>query len=400
MPPSRTATRWLTVAVSCTTVLALAGCRGTESAGTGEGEDIIVRGSMPFSGPLAVYGTLSGGLDACFKKVNAEGGVDGRQIDYSAVDDGYEPTRAVTNARRFIQSDNAFATITFGGPPSFAVAPIAAQDEALQIAIAGNGPLSDTEKTPFTRAWFPDNRAEARAVTEYMLEQNPNARIGVLYINSDTGTDYLAGVQEAVDAQDTATIVAAVAYESTDATVNSQVNQLRNAGADTVVAIPLGAIPFQMMNYIQQIGWTPMVSINESSSGIKATMSKMGDSADGALSAHFVKDPADPQYAGDEAVEAYRAAVVEYGGGTDPDDFNTMKGYALCEAMVAVLNSLDEVTPTAFRDAWDTLPPTDLGVLLDGVQLEGGEGGRLINTFQVTEFADGQWLPVDSAQTP
>lgn len=373
---------------------ALVGCRASESPGgeVAEGDPIVVNGSMPFSGPLAVYGTLSRGLQAHFAMVNAEGGVNGRPIEYQAVDDGYEPARAVTNARRFMERDNAFISVTFGGPPSFAVAPIAEQNEAVQLAIAGNGPLSDIETTPYTRAWFPDNRAEARAVTEYVIEQNPEAKIGVLYINSDTGTDYLAGVREAVEAQSSAEIVQEVTYEPTDATVNAQVNQLRSAGVDTVVAIPLGAIPFQMVQYIDQIGWDPVVTINESSSGIDATMSRMGDAADGLLSAHYVMDPADPQYADDEDLARYREAIAEYGDGADPEDFNTLKGYALGEAIVTVLEDLDTLNADAFLEAWDGLEPAENSALLEGIQMAGGDGGRLLNTFRIVSFDDGRWM--------
>lgn len=382
-------------ALAIAMTLAACGRGGDDDGGAlSDDADIVISGSMPFSGPLAVYGSLSKGLEAYFAKINADGGVNGRQIAYSAIDDGYEPARAVTNARKFIEKDKSFITITFGGPPSFAVAPIAQKASAVQLAIAGNGPLSDIEKTPYTRAWFPDNSAEAKAVTEHVIEQNPNAKIGVLYVNSDTGTDYLAGVREAVEAQTSATIVKEVTYESTDATVNSQINQLRSAGVDTVIAIPLGAIPFQMTKYIQQIDWDPVVTINESSSGIKATMTKMGDSADGLLSAHYVMDPADPQFADGDDLAEYRATIEKYGDGADPEDFNTLKGYALGEAIVKVLSGLDNPTSDEFLEAWDNLPPTDNDVLLDGVQMEGGEGGRLLNSFQIVEFDDGGWRPV------
>lgn len=401
--PSRRARRILTAAaVACACATALVGCRAAttdadEAAVQGITDtEITIAGTFPFSGTAAVYGTLSQGLEARFERANAEGGIDGREISYLSADDGYEPARAVTNARRFLQQDDAFAVVTFGGPGTIAVAPIAEEADAVQIAIAGNGPFSDTESTPNLRAWFPSNPGEAEAVTSYLIEQNPDAKIGTLVLNNDSGIDYLSGIKAAVEKQDTAEIVLETVYESTDATVESQVNQLRSAGVDTVITFALGAIPFQLTSYISQIGWSPVVTLNESSTGLKATIANMAGSGEGAYSAHYVKDPYDPQFADDAGLQQYRDDIAQYGKGADPEDFNTLKGYGLGEALIQVLESadLDTITTEEFFDAWDTLPATEAGFLLDGLAIEGGEGGRLLTQFVVSRLEGDSWVAV------
>lgn len=387
------------VALACVSATALMGCRAAtndaaESSVQGITDtEITIAGSFPFSGPTAVYGTLSQGLEARLERANAEGGIDGRQIRYLSADDGYEPARAVTNARRFIQQDKVFALVTFGGPTTMGAAPIAQEADAVQIAIAGNGPFSNTDETPNLRSWFPSNPVEAAAVTSYLLEQNPDAKIGTLVLNNDTGMDYLDGIKAAVE-QHGSEIVLETVYEGTDATVESQVNQLRAAGVDTVVTLALGAIPFQMTSYMAQIGWHPALSLNESSTGLKATIANMEGSGEGLFSAHYVKDPFDPQFADDAGLAQYREDIMTYGKGADPEDFNTLKGYGLGEALIQVLGTmdLDEITTAEFFKAWDNLPPTEVGFLLDGLVLEGGEGGRLLTQFVISRLEGDSWV--------
>nr|WP_243752084.1 ABC transporter substrate-binding protein [Leucobacter weissii] len=357
--------------------------------------EITIAGSFPFSGPTAVYGTLSQGLEARLERANAEGGIDGREIRYQSADDGYEPARAVTNARRFVQQDQVFALVTFGGPPTMSATPIAQEADIVQIAIAGNGPFSNTDETPNLRSWFPSNPVEAEAVTSYLLEQNPDAKIGTLVLNNDTGMDYLDGIKSAVEKHG-GEIVLETVYEGTDATVDSQVNQLRAAGVDTVVTLALGAIPFQMTSYMSQIGWHPAVALNESSTGLKATIANMEGSGEGAYSAHYVKDPYDPRFADDPGLEQYREDIAQYGKGADPEDFNTLKGYGLGEALIQVLSTsdLDTITTAEFFNAWDSLPATEVGFLLDGLALEGGEGGRLLTQFVISRLEGESWVPL------
>jgi len=390
-------------ALVCVSATALMGCRAatddsTESTASVQGisdTEIKIAGSFPFSGATAVYGTLSQGLEARFERANAEGGIDGREIRYMSADDGYEPARAVTNARRFIQQDEVFALVTFGGPPTMGAAPIAQEADIVQLAIAGNGPFSNTDETPNLRSWFPSNPVEAEAVTNYVLEQNPDAKIGTLVLNNDTGIDYLDGIKKAVEENGTEIVLETV-YEGTDATVDSQVNQLRAAGVDTVITLALGAIPFQMTSYMSQIGWEPVVTLNESSTGLKATISNMGGSGEGALSAHYVKDPFDPQFADDAGLAQYREDIVQYGKGADAEDFNTLKGYGLGEAMIQLLSNmdLDTITTEQFFEAWDNMPATEVGFLLDGLVLEGGEGGRLLTQFVVSRLEGESWVPL------
>src|SRR5262249_39260272 len=68
--------------------------------------EIRIGNIMPYSGPASAYGTIGKTLEAYFKKVNAEGGINGRKITFITYDDGYAPPKTVEQARRLVENDD------------------------------------------------------------------------------------------------------------------------------------------------------------------------------------------------------------------------------------------------------------------------------------------------------
>src|SRR3954447_17234656 len=67
--------------------------------------EIRIGQTMPYSGPASAYGTLGKAEAAYFKKINDEGGVNGRKIVFLSVDDGYSPPKTVEATRRLVEQD-------------------------------------------------------------------------------------------------------------------------------------------------------------------------------------------------------------------------------------------------------------------------------------------------------
>lgn len=91
-------------------MLALAGCSGEAGSGTGSGDPIVVGSVNTISGP-ATFPEASQAAKAVFDKFNADGGLNGRKIDYKALDDKGDPATATANAREIVGSDNAVAMV-------------------------------------------------------------------------------------------------------------------------------------------------------------------------------------------------------------------------------------------------------------------------------------------------
>src|SRR5688500_15448622 len=65
--------------------------------------------TSPLSGSASAYASVARGADAYFKYVNGRGGVNGRKITYTIVDDGYNPSQTVQATRRLVEQDGVFA---------------------------------------------------------------------------------------------------------------------------------------------------------------------------------------------------------------------------------------------------------------------------------------------------
>src|SRR5579864_7799115 len=70
---------------------------------------ILIGGTVPLSGPAAAYGTIPKAADAYFHYVNDNGGVNGRQITYTYLDDGYDPAKTVPLTKQLVEQNKVFA---------------------------------------------------------------------------------------------------------------------------------------------------------------------------------------------------------------------------------------------------------------------------------------------------
>ena len=140
--------KWLWLVMVAALALVPAACGRDEGGGGGGGgsaesdpgitkTSIKLGGSYPFSGPASAYGTIGEGAKAYFKFVNAKGGVNGRKIDFITLDDGYEPPKALQNARRLVQQDKVFAMFnTLGTPNNLAIWDYLNQQKVPQLYVA------------------------------------------------------------------------------------------------------------------------------------------------------------------------------------------------------------------------------------------------------------------------
>src|ERR1700761_5186864 len=67
--------------------------------------EIKIGNIMPYSGPASAYGVIGKTEVAFFNMINAEGGINGRKINFITYDDGYSPPKAVEQARKLVESD-------------------------------------------------------------------------------------------------------------------------------------------------------------------------------------------------------------------------------------------------------------------------------------------------------
>ena len=184
-------------------------------------KEIKIGGISPYSGPASAYGAIGKAIDAYFKKVNAEGGVNGRMIKFITLDDGYNPARTVEQARKLVEQEEVLLVFqTLGTPPNTAIHKYMNQKKTPQLFVATGATLwGDPKGHPWTMGWQPNYQSEAKIYAQHILETKPNAKIGILMQNDDYGKDYLKGFLDGLGDKAKTMIVSQVTYEVTDPTV-------------------------------------------------------------------------------------------------------------------------------------------------------------------------------------
>ncbi|NUR82987.1 MAG: ABC transporter substrate-binding protein, partial [Nonomuraea sp.] len=327
-------------------------CAGQTGTGL-TAASVKVGGIYPLSGPASAYAAVAQGARAYFAQVNAEGGVDGRRVDFLVRDDAYQPARAVEEARRLVLHDQVFALFqTLGTPSTAAVREYAARRRVPQVFVATGATEWGADTThPWTIGFQPSYAAEARVYAHYLATSMPGAKVAVLYQNDDFGHDLLDGFRRAIEGT-TVTIVAERGYEVTDPSVQGQFANLAASGADVLLDVSTPKFAAQALAAdAAATGWNPLHILNGVAAS-PAVLRPVGyDKVQGVVTAGFQKDPAAPEWAGDPAVRAYLAAMRRYAPETDPGSQQAVYGWAAAQAFVRTLERMRCPSREALRDA-------------------------------------------------
>ena len=155
--------------------------------------EIKIGNIMPYSGAASAYGVIGKTEEAYFRKINAEGGINGRKITFISYDDAYTPPKTVEQARKLVESDEVLLIFnSLGTPPNSAIQKYMNQKKVPQLFVAtGATKWNDPREFPWTMGWQPNYQSESIIYAKYILKNKPDAKIAVLYQNDDYGKDYL-----------------------------------------------------------------------------------------------------------------------------------------------------------------------------------------------------------------
>ena len=295
---------------------------------------------VPYSGPASAYGAIGRALAAYFAKVNAEGGVNGRQIKFISLDDGYNPAKTVEQTRKLVEEEEVLLLFqTLGTPPNTAIHKYMNSKKVPQLFVATGATIwGDYKNFPWTMGWQPNYQSEAKVYAAHILETKPNAKIAVLYQNDDYGKDYLKGFEDGLGDKAKTMIVARATYEVTDPTVDSQMVSLKASGADVFFNITTPKFGAQAIKKAAELGWKPLHYLNSVSSSVAAVLTPAGlEASTGLITAGYIKDPTDPQFQKGKEWDDWVAWMKQYHPqGALNDNFNVY-GYSVGQTLVQVL---------------------------------------------------------------
>ena len=291
--------------------------------------EIKVGGIFPFSGPASSIGLVGRAVLAYVQSINDRGGINGRKINYIAYDDAYSPPKAVEHARKLVEGDEvAFMFSELGTPGNSATAKYLLTKGVPTIGIvSGSNKFTNVADFPLTTTSLVSFDTEGKIYAKYLTRALPNAKYAVLYQNDDLGKDYLNAFK-ALLKDDFDKKVVAAAYEISDPTVDSQVVNLRSAGADALLVAGTPKFAAQAIRKAHEIGWKPMILLNYPSSSVGATLKPAGlDVSTGVVVGTITMDPTDSRWDQNEGMQNYRAFVDRYLPGADIADANYLFGY-------------------------------------------------------------------------
>jgi branched-chain amino acid transport system substrate-binding protein len=166
---------------------------------------------------------------------------------------------------------------TLGTAPNIAIQDYLNNNKVPQLFVSsGADRWNDPKHHPWTMGLQPSHRLEARIYGRYILNNLPDAKIGVLYQNDDFGNDYLIGLREGLGYKADLLIVATKSYEPADPSVNSQIVSLEGSGADVLLTAATPKLAVQAIRKIYEIGWKPMHFLTNVSVSVKAVMQPAG----------------------------------------------------------------------------------------------------------------------------
>jgi branched-chain amino acid transport system substrate-binding protein len=352
--------------------------------------------STPLSGPASSFGAGAGrAVVGYFEMLNQQGGINGRKIKFTQLDNAYSAPKAVEQSRKLVEDIGVLAEIgTIGTAPNVAIQKYLNGKQVPQLFItAGGRRFNDPKTFPWTIPLYPDFETEGRVVAKYILKTKPDARIGVLYQNDDFGKDYLRGLRAGLGTK-ASQIMAEASYEIADPTIDSQIVQLKSAGVDTLIEQSSAKAAAQSIRKVHELNWTPLHVIGGSAASLETVLKPAGlDASKGLVTTQFLKQPGDPAWSDDAEVKAYKDFLAKYAPAANPDDYSVLVAYMNVQAAALILTRCgDQLTGASLIHQATSLHGERLPMMLPGVSISiTPDDYTPFKTLRIATFDGASW---------
>jgi ABC-type branched-subunit amino acid transport system substrate-binding protein len=358
--------------------------------------EIKIGNIMPYSGPASAYGVIGKTEAAYLNKINAEGGINGRKINFISYDDGYSPPKAVEQARKLVESDEVlFIFNSLGTPSNSAIQKYMNDKKVPQLFVAtGATKWNDPKNFPWTMGWQPNYQSEGRIYAKYILQERPTGKIGILYQNDDYGKDYVKGIKDGLGAKAASMIIGEEAYETSAPTADSQIVALKAKGVDIFISITTPKFAAQSIKKVAELGWKPLFILNNVGASTGSVMKPAGfENGQAIVSATYAKDATDPQWKDDSGIRNFDAFLKKYLPEANREDASVMVGYNVVQTMVAVLKACgDTLTRENVMKQAANIKDLEIEGLLPGVKINtSGTNFAPIQQLQLMKFKGDRW---------
>jgi branched-chain amino acid transport system substrate-binding protein len=349
--PGRRARRGVVLAVSSAAAVLLAAC-GSSSGSSGStapgvtSTSILFGQTVPKTGPAALYGQSTAGVQAYFDYVNAHGGIHGRKLELISLDDQYEPPVALQDTRTLVDTDHVFAEVAVNGTAT-TEADLTVLDPASVPVIGiqtGATAFTGTFRKNLYNVW-PSYLTEGSLLGSYAQSLHLS-KVGVLYQNDDFGKSLLQGVKNSGLSP-----ALAISYDPAQTDFSPQAAQFKAAGVDGVIILAIPGPTTDFLNALNAVSFKP-ARIMSQVSAIPQMFSTAPREFPGSYIGAFIPPltgSSNPQ------VQAFLSAMSAYQPGKPASVFAAW-GWTEAQAAVAGLKAINgAVTRDSYEAALNSL---------------------------------------------
>jgi branched-chain amino acid transport system substrate-binding protein len=357
--------------------------------------EIKIGHTGPYSGPASAYGVIGKTIEAFFKKVNDEGGINGRKLNFISYDDGYSPPKTKEMVRKLVEEDKVlFVFNTLGTPSNTMIWDYLNEEKIPQLFVAtGASKWGDPKGHPWTMGFQPDYQTEAIIYAKHILANVKDPKIAVLMQNDDYGKDYFNGFKAGLG-KDADKIVKLATYEVADPTVDSQIIQLKDSGANVFFNITTPKFAAQAIKKAGELGWKPAHYLNNVSSSVGSVMKPAGvENGQNIITALYLKDPTDKQWESSKDFQDWKAFMAKYMPNGNLADASVVFGYAVANLMTIVLKQAgDDLTRANVMKQAASLKAIELPLALPGIKINTSATDFYpIQSVQLARFKGETW---------
>ena len=358
--------------------------------------EIKIGNIMPYSGPLSAYALIGRTQTAFFNKINAEGGVNGRRINFISYDDGFSPPKTVEQARKLVESDEVLLIFnSLGTANNTAIQKYMNTKKVPQLFVStGAAKWNDPKNFPWTMGWQPNYQSETQIYAKYILKNSPNAKIAVMYQNDDYGKDYLKGLKDGLGSKAASMIVIEESFETSEPSVDNHIVKLKSTGADIFINISTPKFAAQAIKKMAEIQWKPQHFLNNVSASVGSVIKPAGyENAQDIISAAYLKDASDKQWDNDPGMKEFYAFMTKDFPEGDKLDGGTVVGFGVAQTLVQVLKQCgDNLTRENVMKQAASLKDFRTEVLLPGIKINTGPTDFApISSLQLMKFKGEKW---------
>jgi branched-chain amino acid transport system substrate-binding protein len=327
-----------------------------------EGDTLKIVSSYPQSGLTGAFAEIARGWATRFDEANEAGGVDfagtNVQIEYEDRDDAYDPQETATNIEEMVGDDGngAFAVFSVVGTANNINIRDLLDELCVPDVFAATGAVAwgNPEYPWLIGSSLVPYSLEAQAFADYLVENQPDAKVAMLRQSDEFGATYEESFNQAIEGTDIE-LVEVQEYAPGADNVSAQITSLAASGADaffnggTLLACPAA------LNAKGEAGWEATTWVSGTCIS-KTLMGIAGENGADVLSLTNLKDPLNPEYADDPAMTDFFAAVEQYqpdfkGRELDLENAIIAYGYAQADLFIQALGAAEEPTRLALMES-------------------------------------------------